>query len=131
MPRQTVSANRPWEPIIGYSRACKIGNIVEVAGTTANREGDRPVGGDDPYEQTKDVLKTIGEALTACGASFEDVIRTRVFLARVDDWEAVGRAHGEVFSDLRPACTFIQAGALLSPDLLVEIEATAIISKDI
>lgn len=128
MSRQIVSANRPWEPIIGYSRACRIGNVIEVAGTTANRDGDVPVGGDDPYEQTKDVLKTIGDALAACGASFADVIRTRVFLARVDDWQAIGRAHGEVFHDLRPACTFVQVGALLASDLLVEIEATAILS---
>jgi enamine deaminase RidA (YjgF/YER057c/UK114 family) len=130
MARQIVSANRPWEPIVGYSRACRIGNTIEVSGTTANRDGDAPVGGDDPYLQAKDVLNTIGEALKACGATFDDVIRTRVFLANVEDWEAVGRAHGEIFRELRPACTFVQAGALLAPDLLVEIEATALLADE-
>jgi len=128
MARQLVPANRPpYEEVVGYSRACKIGNFIEVSGTTANRVGHEPAGGNDPYLQAKDILNTIGRALEACGATFADVIRTRVFLVRVADWEAVGRAHNEIFRELRPASTFVEVSGLLAPDLLVEIEATAIL----
>lgn len=111
---------------MGYSRAVRVGNVVEVAGTTA-QDGDA-VTGDDAYAQTKRVLEKIGEALAAAGASFADVVRTRMFVTDIAQWEAVGRAHGEVFGAIRPATSMVEVKALIDPRLLVEIEATAIIS---
>lgn len=129
MTRTNVSANRPgWDDLIGYSRATRIGNLVEVGGTTANRVDGEPVGGGDAYEQTRDVLRTIGSALEKARATYEDVIRTRVFLRDIErDWEAVGRAHGEVFSAIKPASTFVEVSRFMSDDLLVEIEVTAVV----
>ena len=112
---------------MGYSRAVRVGNVVEVAGTTA-QDGDVVTGGADVYAQTRRILEKIGEALTAAGASFQDVVRTRMFVTDIAQWEAVGRAHGEVFGDIRPATTMVQVSALINPQLLVEMEATAIIS---
>jgi enamine deaminase RidA (YjgF/YER057c/UK114 family) len=125
--RQLISSGAPWEAIVGYSRAVRVGNVVEVAGTTA-QDGDQ-VTGADPYTQTKRILEKIGEALAAAGASFEDVVRTRIYVTDITGWEAVGRAHGEVFGAIRPAASMLEVKALIDPRLLVEIEATAIISR--
>ncbi|GAB3865238.1 RidA family protein [Hymenobacter segetis] len=124
--RQLISSGAPWEAVVGYSRAVRVGNVVEVAGTTA-QDGDT-VTGTDAYSQTKRVLEKIGAALNAAGASFEDVVRTRMFVTDISQWEEVGRAHGEVFATIRPAASMLEVKALIDPRLLVEIEATAIIS---
>lgn len=124
--RQLISSGAPWEPVVGYSRAVRVGNVVEVAGTTA-QDGDT-VTGADAYDQTKRALGKIGTALQEAGASFENVIRTRIYVTDITQWEAVGRAHGEVFGAIRPASTMVEVSALIDPRLLVEIEATAIIS---
>ena len=125
--RQLISSGALWEPIVGYSRAVRVGNVVEVAGTTA-QDGDVVTGGPDVYAQTKRVLEKIGEALAAAGASYADVVRTRIFVTDIAQWAAVGRAHGEVFSERRPATSMVEVRALIDARLLVEIEATAIIS---
>ena len=124
--RQLISSGASWEPIIGYSRAVRVGNVVEVSGTTA-QDGDTVTGGADLYAQTKRVLEKIGEALASAGASLEDVVRTRLFVTDISQWEAAGRAHGEVFGTIRPATAMIEIKALIDPRMLVEIEATAII----
>ena len=119
--RQNIPGTSPYEPIIGFSRAVRIGNVVHVSGTG-------PVGAEErsPAEQTRAVLALIGAALTQAGASFADVVRTRMFIARADDWEEIGRAHGEIFAGIRPAATMVVA-ALLNPKWHVEIEAEAVI----
>ena len=124
--RQLISSGAPWESVVGYSRAVRVGNVVEVAGTTA-QDGD-VVTGTDAYAQTKRVLDKIGEALAAAGATFADVVRTRIFVTDISQWEAVGRAHGEVFSEIRPVTSMVEVKALIDGRMLVEIEATAIIS---
>ncbi|GAB3848010.1 RidA family protein [Hymenobacter terrigena] len=124
--RQLISSGAPWEGVVGYSRAVRVGNVVEVAGTTA-QDGDT-VTGTDAYTQTRRVLEKIGAALNAAGASFQDVVRTRMFVTDISQWEEVGRAHGEVFAAIRPAASMLEVKALIDPRLLVEIEATAIIS---
>ena len=124
--RQLISSGGAWEAVVGYSRAVRVGNVVEVAGTTA-QDGDAMTG-TDAYTQTKRVLEKIGEALAAAGASFEDVVRTRMFVTDIRQWEAIGRAHGEVFGHIRPATSMVQVAALIDPRMLVEIEATAIIT---
>ena len=111
---------------MGYSRAVRVGNVVEVAGTTA-QDGDA-VTGTDEYTQTKRILEKIGEALNAAGATFADVVRTRLFVTNIAQWEAVGRAHGEVFGEIRPVTSMVEVKALIDPRMLVEVEATAIIS---
>ena len=125
--RQLISSGAFWEPIVGYSRAVRVGNVVEVAGTTA-QDGDVITGGADVYAQTRRALEKIGEALAVAGASFAGVVRTRIFVTDISQWAAVGRAHGEVFAEIRPATSMLEVRALIDPLLLVEIEATAIIS---
>ncbi|MTE15784.1 RidA family protein [Nocardia aurantiaca] len=125
--RQIVSSGAQWEPIVGYSRAVRVGQWVSVAGTTAATPDSGPVGGDDIAEQTREALRRIAAALAEVGASVEDVIRTRIFVTDISRWEEVGKAHGEVFAEIRPAATMVEVSALIDPALLVEIEADAVI----
>ena len=128
MKRQTYTEGSPWEPIIGYARAVKIGNIIEISGTTASVNGE-VVGKDDVYAQTKCILEKNKKILTELGASMKDVARTRIFCTDISQWEAIGKAHGEFFGEIKPATGMYQISKLISDELLVEIEATAIISE--
>ena len=123
--RLNISSGVKWEDIVGYSRAVRIGDLIEVAGTTAVDENGRVVGINDPYEQTTFILSKIEKALIAAGGTLKDVVRTRIFVTDITNWEAIGRAHGEFFRDIRPAATMVEVSALISPEMLVEIEATA------
>ena len=124
--KQLISSGSPWEDVVGYSRAVRVGNIVEVAGTTAV-DGDALVGEGDIYLQTQFILQKIGKALEQAGSSLEHVVRTRMFITDISLWEEAGRAHGEVFSSIKPASTMVEVSALIDQRLLIEIEATAII----
>lgn len=128
MERKIYQTGSPWEPIVGYSRAVRVGNTVEVAGTTSMKDG-QVVGAGDPYRQTAEILKTIEEALTHVGAKLEHVVRTRMFVTDISQWEEIGRAHGEVFRDIRPVATMVEVKALIDPELLVEIEVQAIVPE--
>jgi enamine deaminase RidA (YjgF/YER057c/UK114 family) len=129
MKRQNISTDTAWEDAIGYSRAVRIGNIIEVAGTTAI-DGSDVVGKGSAYEQTKYILEKIEKVLVQAGSSLTDVVRTRIFVTEMSQWEEVGRAHGEVFGNIRPVTTMVEVTALIRPDLIVEIEATAILNSE-
>ena len=126
--RKKINSGSAWEEIVGYSRAIQVGNLIEVAGTTA-MDGDKLVGKDDLYAQTVFIIRKIENALVELGSSLNDVVRTRMFVTKITDWEMAGKAHGEFFKNIRPVTTMVEVSRLINDDLLIEIEVTAVINS--
>ncbi len=125
--RRNIATGTPWEPMVGYSRAVRVGNLVFVSGTTGTDANGNIVDIDDPEAQTRQALRNIERALVREGATLKDVVRTRVFVKKIKDWEEIGKVHGEFFKDIRPASTLVQVGGFVDPRMLVEIEADAVV----